>query len=60
MPRAYNKKQETTKDGSNRTTKSRQNQNTWRKRNLQILENIGSRYDQTSWDERKYLKRVFQ
>ena len=35
------KKRKTINDGINRTTKSRKNQNTWRKRNLQILGNIG-------------------
>ena len=38
-----NKKQETTHDGANRTTKSIKNHNAQRKRNLQMLGNIRSR-----------------
>ena len=53
MHHAYNEKQETTRDGRNRTTKPRKNQNTRRKRNLQILGNIESGHCQTSGDERK-------
>ena len=37
----------------NRTTKSRNNQNTRRKENLQILRNIGSGHHHTSGFERK-------
>ena len=49
---AYNKKQGKTNNGRNRTAKSRPNQNTWRKGNLQVLGNIGSGHSQTSGDER--------
>ena len=38
----------TTHDGWNRTTKRRKNQNAWRKGNLLILGNIGSRHHQIS------------
>ena len=50
---ASNEKQQTTPDGPNGTTKSRKNQNTRRKGNLQILRDIGSWHHQTSGDERK-------
>ena len=43
-----NEKQETTHDQRNQTTKSRENQNGQRKRNLQIIGNIGSGHHQTS------------
>ena len=35
-------------NGKKRTTKSRKNQNAWRKVNLKVLENIGSRQHQAS------------
>ena len=56
------KRGKTTNDGRNRTTKSRKNQNAWRKGNLQIRGNIGSGRHQTCGDERKikidYLRRT--
>ena len=53
-------KQVTIHDEKNRFTKQGRNQNTWRKGNLQILGNIGSGHYQTSADERKNEKRVYQ
>ena len=53
MCHANNEKWKTTIEGSNRTTKSKKNQNARRKGNLQILENIESKYHQTTRDERK-------
>ena len=53
MCHANNKKRETTNDEKKRTKKSRKNQNTQRKENLQVLENIGSGHHQTSGDKRK-------
>ena len=41
---ANKEKWKTKLDGRNRTAKSRQNQNAWRKENLHIHENIGSGY----------------
>ena len=40
-------KWKTTNDGRNRTTKTRKNQNTRRKGNLEISGNIGNGYHQT-------------
>ena len=48
-----------TTDGRNRTTKSRKNQNAWRKGNLLILKDIGSGHHQTNEDE-KEKKRISQ
>ena len=42
MYHAHNEKGKMTNEGRNRTTKSRKNQNAWRKRNLKILGNTGS------------------
>ena len=53
MSHANIEKRETTQDGRNWTTKSRKNLNSRRKRNSQILGNIGSSNHQTSGDERK-------
>ena len=55
---ANNEKQEMTHDRRNRTTKSRKNQNTWRKGNLHILGNIVSGHHQTRGDEIKTLERI--
>ena len=46
------------KDGKNRSSKSRENQNAQRKGNLQIFGNIGSGHHQTSGDERENLQRI--
>ena len=43
MCHASNEKQEMIDDGGNRTTKSRKNHNALRKRNLQVLGNIGDK-----------------
>ena len=51
-----NEKWQMTHNGRSRTTKSNSNQNTWGKRNLQILGDIGSWYHQTSGNERKNFK----
>ena len=59
MYHAYNEKRKTTKDGRNRSTKSRKNQNAQRKGNLQILGNIGSRHHQISGDEGKNKEELF-
>ena len=56
MCQSNNVKRETTYDGGNRTTKSRNNQNTRRKRKLQILGNTGSKHHQTTGDQRKNKK----
>ena len=56
MCHVNNEKRETTRDRQNGTSKSRKNQNAWRKGNLQILENTGSEHHQTSRDDRKILK----
>ena len=53
MPHANNEKRKTTFDERNRTTKSRKNQNAWRKGNLQILGNTGSGHHQINGDEGK-------
>ena len=42
----------------NKTIKPGKNLNAWGKGNVEILENIGSRYYQRRGDERKKLKRV--
>ena len=42
-----------THDGGDRTNKSGENQNAWRKRDIQILGKIDSGHHQTSEDERK-------
>ena len=52
MWHANNEKRKMTNDGRNRTTKSRKNQNAWRKVILQVLGNIGSEHCQTGGDER--------
>ena len=57
MYHANNEKRETTRDGRNKTTKSRKNQNAWRKGSLKILGNIGSGHHQTCGDKRKNEKR---
>ena len=44
----------------NRTTKSRQDQNTRRKRDLQILRNLGGWHYQTSRNEKQNSKRISQ
>ena len=61
MCHANNELWEKTNDGRNRTTKSRMNQNAWRKGKLQVLENIGNGHHQTSQGEKKKknLKREF-
>ena len=56
MCHANNEKRKTTNDGRNRTIKSRKNQNTRTKGNLQVLGNTGSGPHQTSGDERKKIK----
>ena len=53
MCHTYNKKRKIIHDGRNRTTKSRKDQNTWRRVNLQILGNIGSGPRETWRDEKK-------
>ena len=53
MYHANNEKQKTILDGRNRTTNPRKDQNAQRKRNLQILRNVGSEHHQTSRDKRK-------
>ena len=50
-------KREMTNDGSNRTTKSRKNQNAQRKGNLRLFGNIKNRHHQTIRDERKKLRK---
>ena len=45
-------------DGRNRTTKSRKNQNAWRKGNSQMIGNSGSGGHQTSGDKIKDKKRI--
>ena len=57
MHHANNENWETTHDGRNGTTKSTKHKNAQRKGNLQLLGNIGSWHDQTSWDEKKKLKK---
>ena len=47
----------TTSNWRNRTTKSRQDQNTRRKRDLQILRNLAGWQNQTSGNERKKSKK---
>ena len=54
-----NKKKRKTHDGGNRPTKSRKNQNSRRKGNLQAHGNSGSGYNQTSGDERKKIKKEY-
>ena len=44
----------------NVSTESRRKKNAWRKGNLQILGNIGSRHHQKSGDDRKFLKKYFR
>ena len=56
MRHVNNKKQETTHDERNGTTKSRKNQIAREKVNIQMLENIGSSQHQTSENERKITK----
>ena len=56
MYHAHNEKWKMKNVGRNRNTKSRENQNTQRKGNSQILGNIGSRYHQISRDEKKIQK----
>ena len=60
MLHASYKKQQTTHDGRSRTTKSSNNQNTRRKRHLQILGDIESWHHQTGGNQRKNYKRVPQ
>ena len=60
MSHAKNEMPKTTNDGRNRTSKSRKNQNTWKKRNLtnpQILRNIRSGHQQTCRDENIKIKK---
>ena len=59
MWHANNEKGKTINDGRNRTTKSRKNQNTWRKGNLQILGNIERGHHQICGNERKNLKKEY-
>ena len=56
----YAYKWETTNNERNRIALPRENQKAWRKENLLILGHIGSGYHQTSWDERKNVKRLTQ
>ena len=48
-----NEKRKKINTGRNRTTKSREHQNSWHEGNLPVLRNIGSRNHQTSGDENK-------
>ena len=57
MCHANKEQRKTINDGRNRTTKSRKNQNSQRKVNLQILGDIGSGHHQTCGDERKKLNK---
>ena len=54
MYHTNNEKLKMTNNGKTRTTKSRKNQNYWRKEKLQVLGNTGSRHHQTS--KEKILK----
>ena len=56
----YNENKKKMNNRRNRTTKSRKNQNIWRKGKLLVLRNIGSGHHQTSGDERKNKKRMPQ
>ena len=59
MRHVSNEKQEMIHNRRNRTIKSRKKQNARRKGNLQIFGNIGSWHHQTSWDERKKIKKEY-
>ena len=57
MRSARHEKWQTTSNWRNRTTKSRQDENTRRKRDLQILRNLGGWHHQTSRNEKLNYKK---
>ena len=60
MRSARHEKWQTTSNWRNRTTKSRQDQNARRKRDLQILRNLGGWHHQTSGNEKQNSETISQ
>ena len=60
MCSARHEKWQSTSNWRNRTTKSRQDQNARRKRDLQIVRNLGGRHHQTSRNEKQNLKKYLR
>ena len=58
MRHAYNERRKITINAMNKTTKSRKNQNAWRKGNLQLVGKVGTGHHQTSEDERNSFKNI--